>query len=113
MLKTFLVHLSQKIKGEMKDLCSDEHASVLRDITEAVTHFQWETVMLEFEKKLPTLVTLLEQIVPQPAEHRPLLALLISQLVKARHQKTGLVQRAISVMLYGNCSNKQVGALTY
>lgn len=61
----------------MKELCSGEHDSVLRDTTEAVKCFHWETVMLEFENKLPTLMTVLKQIVPLAAEHRPLLGLLI------------------------------------
>ncbi len=78
------------------------------DTVEAVKDFHWETVMFEFEKKLPTLVNLLKGILPRPAQQRPLLGLLISQLLKPRHQRMGLVQRAISLMLYGNGAGKQV-----
>ncbi len=103
--KSVVAQLCRKITAEMKQLSSDEYNSVLRDNMEA---FNWETVMFEFEKKLPTLVNLLNGIIPRPAQQRPLLGLLISQLLKSRHQRMGLVQRAISLMLYGNGAGKQV-----
>lgn len=64
--------------------------------------------MLELEKQLPTLRTLLKQIVPQPAEQRPHLCLVASKLLKSRHQQLGLVQRVVSTILYRNGSSKQV-----
>ena len=36
------------------------------------------------------------------------MCLIVSQLLKSRHQCTSLVQHAISVMLYGYCSSKEV-----
>ena len=94
-------------------MSSDESDSILRDAytVEALKHFDWERVMLELEKKLPTLLTLLKQIVPRPTEQRPLLCLVASQLLKSRHQRLGLVQQVVSIMLYGNGSSKQVRKL--
>ena len=106
--KSIMTEICRKIKVEMKDLSSDKHDSILRDTVEAVKHFHWETVMLELERKVPTLLTLLKHIVPQPAEQRPLICLVVSQLLKSRHRRMGLVQRAVSIMLYGNSSSKQV-----
>ncbi len=108
MTKSVVAQLCRKIIVEMKELSSDKSNSVLRDNVEAVKDFHWETVMSEFEKKLPTLVNVLKGILPRPAQQRPLLGLLISQLLKSRHQRMGLVQRAISLMLYGNGAGKQV-----
>ena len=67
-----------------------------------------DTVWLELQKNVPTLMSLLINLVRRPAESKPLLCLLASQIVKARHQRMGLVQRAVSVMLYGNGTAKQV-----
>ena len=75
---------------------------------EAVKCFSWETVKLELFKKVPTLMSLLLQIVNKSTERIPLLCLVASQLLKCRHQRLCLVQRAVSVMLYGNGSAKQV-----
>ena len=106
--KPMVTELSCKCKTEMRDLASSEHDSILRDTREAVKRFSWETVMLEFERKLPTLVLLLKGIIPFSQNQRPLLCLLLSQIVKSRHQRLCLVQRVISVMFYGNGTSKQV-----
>ena len=100
--------LAVKIKSEMKNISSADHDSILRDSVEAIKHFHWDTVFLELQNKVPTLMSLLKQIVKLPAEKKSLLCFLGSQLLKSRHQHMGLVQRAISVMLYGNGTAKQV-----
>ena len=64
--------------------------------------------MLELTKKVPTLMDLLSHIVKQPTEKKPLLCMVASQLLKSRHQRMGLVQRAVSIMMYGNGTSKQV-----
>ena len=98
-----------RIKEEMKDICSISHDSILRDHIEAVKHFHWDTVFLELVRKLPTLMSLLSHLLPRPMERKPLLCLLASQLLKARNQHMGLVQRAISMMLYGSGTSWQTG----
>ena len=108
MSKSVITQLAAKIKKEMKELSSDSHDSILRDSVEAVKRFSWETVRLELFRKVPTLMSLLTQIVNKPTERIPLLCLVASQLLKCRHQRLCLVQRAVSVMLYGNGSAKQV-----
>jgi len=75
---------------------------------EALKHFNWETVMLELLEAATNASDTAKQIVPQPAEQRPLLCLVASKLLKSRHQQLCLVQRAVSLMLYGNGSSKQV-----
>ena len=97
-----------KMRSEMKDINSDAHNSILRDTIEAVKQFSWETVMLELQHKLPTLTLLLARLIPQPVKRIPLLCFVASILLKSHYQRLGLVQRAISVMLYGNGSSKQV-----
>ena len=100
--KPMVTELSRKCKTDMRDLASSEHDSILRDTREAVKRFSWETVMLEFERKLPTLVLLLF-LTPQIRDH-----FYACFIVKSRHQRLCLVQRVISVMFYGNGTSKQV-----
>ena len=47
-------------------------------------------------------------LVKKPDECRPLMACVVSQVLKDRHPKLGLVQRAVSILLYGNGSPKKV-----
>ena len=98
-MQSVLLEISGKIKKEMKDLRSDDRDSVLRDAVEAVKCFSWTTLMMEYEKMMPTFMTLLKQLVPKPIEHKPLLCQVASQILKSRHQRMGLVQRAVSIML--------------
>lgn len=100
--------IAQKIKAEMKDISSQHHDSVLLDTLESVKKFSWETVLLEFQNTMPTLMHLLMKLVINPSKKKPLLCLLASQLLKQRYPKLGLVQRAMSVLLYGNGTKKQV-----
>lgn len=103
-----LVEVARKVKREMKAFSSDATASVLRDTYEALKRFSWKTVHMEMKKHMPTLMSLLSLIVPLPEEKEPLLCMLTAQLLKARHQRMSLVQRAVSLMLYGSGTRKQV-----
>ena len=106
--KSVISNMALKIRREMKVLGSASHDSVLCDTIEAVKLFSWERVSLELFQNLPTLMALLTKIVRKPSERRPLLCMLASQLLKCRHPKLGLVQRAVSIMMYGNGTTKQV-----
>ena len=110
MSKGIVSKIARKIKAEMKNISSKDHDSILRDSEEAVKHFSWETVVMELRQKLPTLMSLLSHLV---GTRVPLLCLLASQILKAKHQHLGLVQRAVSVMLYGNGTAKQVKTRQY
>ena len=110
MLASVVTKSAAKIKAEMKVLNSKDHDSILRDTIEAVKHFHWDTVMLELLQRVPTLMSLLKEVVRRSDEKKPLLCFLASQLLKAHNQHMGLVQRAVSIMLYGNGTSKQVSS---
>lgn len=97
-----------RIRREMQDLSSLEHNSILRDNVEAVKKFSWETVWSDLKRKMPILMSLLYELVPKPESRLPLICMIASQLLKCRHRQLCLVQRAVSVMLYGNGTSKQV-----
>ena len=85
---------------------SQQHNSLLRDTNEAVRQFSWETVWLEMMRDVPTLTKFFMKLIPKIG--KPLLCFLISVILKQRSPKLCLVQRAISVLLYGNGASKQV-----
>ena len=58
-LDRLIPEMAKKIRNEMKSLASLDHDSILRDDLEELKHFSWETVYLELEKNVPTLIKLL------------------------------------------------------
>ena len=98
--------LTSKIKKEMRKVCKLDHYSILKDDIEGVKHFSWETVWLELQRDVPTLVTFLTKLLSRP--NKPLISFIISQILKLRLPCMALVQWAISVLLYGNGASKQV-----
>ncbi len=106
--KPLISSVVRQVKGEIRKLCSDKHDTVLRDCIEAVKFFSWETVWLELGQNVPTLMTLLKSLVTFPERNRPLLCFLASVILKQRSPKLGLVQRAISLLMYGNGTSKEV-----
>ena len=70
--------------------------------------FSRETVWQEFSRNLPTLVKLLSPIIHKPEENKPLVCFILSLLVKLRCPTMAIVQRAISVVLYGDGIGKEV-----
>ncbi len=103
-----VTEVARKIKAEMKGIRSHQHDSILLDTVEAVKNFSWDAVILELQHKMPTLMHLLSSLVTNPSRKKPLLCLLASQVLKQQYPKLCLVQRAVSVLLYGNGTNKQV-----
>jgi len=108
--KEIICQVFKKILLEMKEISSLEHDSILRSTytVEALKHFEWERVWLELKENLPTLTSLLALIIPHSSEELPLICLAASMLLKSRHQQLGLVQRAVSVMLYAHGTSKEV-----
>ena len=103
-----LMKIIKLIKEELKHICSLNHSSILRDDNEAVKRFSWETVWLELQSNVPILMKILTELLPTPNEDKPLICLIVSMILKKRLSKMGLVQRALSILLYGNGTSRQV-----
>lgn len=105
-LGNILAALGRKIRYELRQLCTLENKSLLRDNVNAVKHFSWEKLHNEFQTKLPTLVKFFRRVFPQ--RDQKVMCFIISQLIKQRSPQMALVQWVISVLMYGNGANKQV-----
>ena len=100
--------VDKKIFSEIKHICSDDHDSILRDCFEAVRRFSWETVYLELQKQMPTLVMFLSLLLGRRDKHKHVVCLMASIVLKLRYPKMGLVQRGVSLFLFGNGVSKEV-----
>ena len=108
-LENVLTSLGRQIRAELRQLCLLENKSILRDTVNTVKCFSWEQLLVEFQTKLPTLVKFFKRVFPH-CSHK-VLCFTISQLVKQRSPQMALVQRVISVLMYGNGASKQVCSL--
>ena len=105
-----LRQISSTIKKEMKFISSDDHNSLLRDSNDGIKHFKWDRLFGELSHYMPTCVSLLLSLISGKDDSRTvmLVCVIISMLLKKRLPKMGLLQRAISVLLYGNGCSRQV-----
>ena len=94
----------QQVKKEICGLCSTEHDIVLPDRKEAVKFFSWETIWLELEHNIPTLMTLWNCWENIPSVTNLSSAFVLPCCWSSNHQ----IQKAISVLVYGNGTSKEV-----
>ena len=104
-----IAQVAKFIQEEMKRICSLEHNSILRSQHDQIKSFNWESILTEFEQNVPTLILLLRHLMPK-ADGK-LLSFIVAIILKRRCKHMSLVQRVISVMLYGNTAQKEVGVL--
>ena len=108
-LQHVVTSLSQQIRKEMNEICSADHHSILRDSYEAVKRFSWESIWLEYQAKVPTLLALLTGLLPKAEKN--FITFVVSLLLKRRCKHMSLVQRVVSLVLYGNAAKKQVSIM--
>ena len=85
-------------------MSSTSNPTVLRDSQEKLKQFNWESLWPEFQKNLPILSSFLKIL---PKATNKFLCFIISLILKNHCRHLSLVQKAVSVMLYGNGYHKQ------
>ena len=104
-----LEQLCRTIRHEIKKISSKNHDSILRDSCEGVKYFNWDTAYTELAREMPTLMKILTTILGgKESQKKVLMCLICSMVLKSRVRQMSLVQRAISVFLYGNGCTKEV-----
>ena len=91
----------------MNGICSTLNKSILRSPNNVIKEFSWIKVWNEFQRRVPILVKLMKHIMPN-ANVR-LLAFIISMILKRCCKHMSFVQRAMSVVLFGSGTAKEVG----
>lgn len=99
--------MAQTIKGEIKSITSEKEGSIIKGEICALQQFQWESILLHFQRCMPTLMLLLKMLIPD-SRKTPLLCTIASQILKCHKRKMSLLQQAISLLLYGSGTKKQV-----
>lgn len=94
----------------MKNICSESHDSIIRDSNEGIRNFRWDRLFHELSQNMPTCVSLLLSMIPGKDDGKRvmLLCVIVSMMLKKRYPKMALLQRAVSVLLYGNDCSKEV-----
>lgn len=99
----------KKAHEEMKHLSLAVSDSVLsHGEVNLLLEFSWDVIWSEFQKYLPTVVSIFTGLTNDLPRNKPLICLLIAMILKRNHQRMSLVQRIMSIFLYGNGVHKQV-----
>ena len=104
--KHVLPLVAKQIRKEFNSICSSSFRSVLKKDNKTLKTFRWEPLLTEFKQKVPSLLGLLKLILPKGGI--PFWCFVISVLLKKRNQNMSLMQRLVSILLYGNAAHKQV-----
>ena len=102
--------IALQIRHEMSDICSLQNPSLLRNSYADIKNFSWKALSSEFSKRVPTLMFLLNSILPKSDER--FILFLVALVLKKRCKHLSLVQRVISIFLYGYAANKQVSYIS-
>ncbi|XP_062521158.1 uncharacterized protein LOC134196093 [Corticium candelabrum] len=100
--------LKNMIEREVKGLRKLNKSTMFLGGKESLTDFCWDNVWLELHRYAPTLMDVLSVLVLDPTDNKPMVCLVAAMVLKQRYKHFSIVQRAISLLLYGNGTSKQV-----
>ena len=101
---------ADSVKEEIRVICSDKTNLKLK--SNDVTDFSWDSIWSEFLTMMPHLAIFLKDILPDSSnDNRRVICLIISMMLKFQYSKMCLVQKVISVYLFGNSVHKKVRLL--
>ena len=91
-------------------MCSEYHNSILYDSFDGIRYFKWDRLFHELSQGMPTLIKLLLSLLHgcEDGKRVILISVIASMILKQRNNKLALLQRTISVLLYGKGCSKQV-----
>ena len=75
---------------------------ILRNSDSAVKNFLWEIVSNELAEKMPTLMSLLSQLISKPAKSKPLYVRVHDLKIKKQAHRTGAVSH-VSYAIWKQC----------
>jgi len=101
-----ITSVARQIRLEMKKICGVRDKSLLRCGNDGIELFNWSALWEEFTIRVPTLVKFLQKLLPQSSNI--FLSCIICQMLKERCKHMSLLQRVISVLLYGHGTSQQV-----
>ena len=108
-----MTSLEKSLDREMKEIRKLNTASIFMDSQEALVSFNWEMIWLELKRHAPTLLSIISVLLPssEVEKHKPVVCFIAAMVLKHRYKHLSLVQRAVSILLYGNGTSKQVNVV--
>lgn len=107
-----LKRIGMLVRNELVVLCSDSTNSILRQQSVSeLKEFNWKKLLSELENKAPIFLTILCECTHtrRPRSNRDdVMGMCAAILLKHRFPKMSLVQKIMSLVLYGGHSGKQV-----
>ena len=107
-----ITKIGKLVRLELKRLCSDKTASMLRKSSaEMFRTFDWDVVTNEFLTNAPILMSVLRESTKtnKPRVNtKAVIAMCVGLLLKHRFTKMCLIQKMVSLILYDGHANKQV-----
>ena len=111
-----VTEIGKVIRKEVKSLCSDKAASILKESDKSnLVQFTWEKVLAEIQLLAPTLLKLLQTVLEKKnlKSHIPIIGMITSILCHFHRNSVNCVQNIISIILYAGHCSKQVKTYTH
>lgn len=105
------------VRNELISMCTESRSSILRSQSPAALRgFTWNALLQELAVTAPILLSILQKCThtrrPRPNQ-AAVIGMCFSILLKHRFSKMCLMQKILTLILYGGHSGKQVAALLY
>ena len=101
--------LGRVLREEMKMMCSEKTASVLRNKTYGMLkNFKWEDLLKEMRVHAPTVAHILQSCTGKSSKKSAVIGICASILFKSRCSKMSLVQNRVMLILHAGHCGKQV-----
>ena len=111
--ETLMSSLEKLVAAELKGMYK---TSIFMHGKEALINFNWEMIWLELMKHCPVLMRMISIMLLDTNDRKPtnkaLICFIAAMVLKKRNRSLCLIQSAISLLLYGHGTSKQV-QLTY
>jgi len=102
------------LQGEMKTMCAEKTASVLRSNSyETLKNFKWEDLLQELKVHAPTFQHILQSCTGKSSRKSALIGICASILLKSRCAKMSIVQKRVMLILHAGHCGKQVHTVVY
>ena len=110
--KHILKSVGKLVHGEIKKFCSDSANSILRrDDPQCIKTFSWESFSSEISKFAPVMKGILQATCKRRisrTDFNVVMCVCVALLLRNRNPRMNLIQKIISLILYGGHSSKQV-----
>lgn len=107
-----MAELEKLIHAELKGMSKLKKTSAFMDRKESLLNFNWELIWSELMKACPVLMKvisiMLSEANDRKSETKTIACFIAAMVLKKRDKQLSFVQRAISILLYGHGTAKQV-----